>query len=121
MFDFLKKKNNNRYEIIVPATSANLGPGFDSLGISLDLYNHFIVGRTESGKYEFTGVKEEFQNDNNLVIVSAKAAYSYLKIKEIPFSLEIKENVPPCLKCELSSKTNLIELTSLPLPPEAPT
>lgn len=94
MFDFLKKKNNNRYEIIVPATSANLGPGFDCLGVSLDLYNHFFLKRTESEKYEFIGVKEEFQNDNNLVIVAAKATYSYLKIKEIPFSLEIKEEVP---------------------------
>lgn len=25
----------------VPATSANLGPGFDSLGLALDLWNHF--------------------------------------------------------------------------------
>jgi homoserine kinase len=28
-------------KVTVPATSANLGPGFDSLGIALDLYNHF--------------------------------------------------------------------------------
>ena len=27
----------------VPATSANLGPGFDSLGIALNLYNEFLV------------------------------------------------------------------------------
>ena len=27
--------------IRVPATSANLGPGFDSLGIALNLYNKF--------------------------------------------------------------------------------
>lgn len=92
MFDFLKKKNNNRYEIIVPATSANLGPGFDSLGISLELFNHFIIKRSD--KYEFINVKEEFQNENNLVIVGAKKTYQYLKKKEIPFSLEIIEEVP---------------------------
>ena len=91
MFDFLKK-NNNRYEIIVPATSANLGPGFDSLGIGLELFNHFYIKRSE--KYEFINVKEEFQNENNLVIIAAKKAYEYLKKKEIPFSLEIKEEVP---------------------------
>lgn len=28
-------------KVTVPATSANLGPGFDSLGMALDLYNHF--------------------------------------------------------------------------------
>ena len=27
--------------VIVPATSANLGPGFDSLGISLSIYNEY--------------------------------------------------------------------------------
>lgn len=31
----------------VPATSANLGPGFDSLGIALDLWNHFELLETE--------------------------------------------------------------------------
>ena len=28
-------------KVVVPATSANLGPGFDSLGIALTLYNEF--------------------------------------------------------------------------------
>src|SRR5512133_3490475 len=27
--------------ILVPATSANLGPGFDSFGLALDLHNRF--------------------------------------------------------------------------------
>lgn len=30
-------------EFRVPATSANLGPGFDSLGLALGLYNHFSL------------------------------------------------------------------------------
>src|SRR2546421_4536307 len=33
--------------VLTPATSANLGPGFDSLGLALQLYNRFEV--TESG------------------------------------------------------------------------
>ena len=28
-------------KVRVPATSANLGPGFDSLGISLSIYNEY--------------------------------------------------------------------------------
>ena len=92
MFDFLKKKTNNRYEVIVPATSANLGPGFDALGISFELFNRFIFKKSE--KYEFVNVKEDYQNEDNLVIVSAKETYKYLKKKEIPFVLEIIENVP---------------------------
>src|SRR5256885_16090348 len=34
--------------VLTPATSANLGPGFDSLGLALQLYNRFEV--TESGE-----------------------------------------------------------------------
>src|SRR3989442_1054943 len=33
--------------VLTPATSANLGPGFDSLGLALRLYNRFVV--EESG------------------------------------------------------------------------
>lgn len=36
-----------RLKITVPATSANLGPGFDSLGIALSLYNETVVEEHE--------------------------------------------------------------------------
>lgn len=35
--------------ITVPATSANMGPGFDSIGIALKLYNHVWVEKTAGG------------------------------------------------------------------------
>lgn len=34
---------------VVPATSANLGPGFDSLGLALGLYDEITVETTEAG------------------------------------------------------------------------
>ena len=34
---------------VVPASSANLGPGFDSLGLALSLYDEIIVETTDSG------------------------------------------------------------------------
>jgi homoserine kinase len=34
----------------VPATSANLGPGFDCLGLALDLWATITVGRSEPGR-----------------------------------------------------------------------
>ena len=33
----------------VPATSANLGPGFDTLGLALALYDELTVTATASG------------------------------------------------------------------------
>jgi homoserine kinase len=34
---------------VVPASSANLGPGFDSLGLALGLYDEIVLETTESG------------------------------------------------------------------------
>src|ERR1700741_5384925 len=34
---------------VVAASSANLGPGFDSLGLAVSLYDEIVVGTTESG------------------------------------------------------------------------
>jgi homoserine kinase len=34
---------------VVAASSANLGPGFDSLGLALSLYDEVVVDTTESG------------------------------------------------------------------------
>lgn len=34
---------------VVPASSANLGPGFDSIGLALGLYDEIVVETTESG------------------------------------------------------------------------
>ena len=33
----------------VPATSANMGPGFDCLGVAVKLYNEIEIEETESG------------------------------------------------------------------------
>ena len=32
----------NRVELQVPASTSNLGPGFDAIGLALNLYNEFI-------------------------------------------------------------------------------
>jgi homoserine kinase len=33
--------------IRVPATTANMGPGFDCLGLAVDLWNEVVVQRSE--------------------------------------------------------------------------
>lgn len=43
------------YEIVVPATSANMGPGFDSMGIAVSLYNSIRVERAERHSVEIQG------------------------------------------------------------------
>ncbi len=42
----------------VPATSANMGPGFDSLGIALGIYNTLRISEIESGIVVYNNSKE---------------------------------------------------------------
>ena len=44
----MKTKNLERVTVRVPATTANLGPGFDCLGVALDIWNEVTVGRGDS-------------------------------------------------------------------------
>ncbi|MBF7097052.1 homoserine kinase [Alkalibacter mobilis] len=59
--------------IKVPATSANLGPGFDVFGIALSLYNEFTITLTQ--KSSFKGCEKRFQNSSNLVYRSAQLLF----------------------------------------------
>ena len=78
----------------VPATSANMGPGFDSIGIAVELYNEFGFEETESG-LKFNGVAEEFCNENNVVYEAMMFCFN--KGKYNPKGLEIstiKQDIP---------------------------
>ena len=50
----------------VPASSANLGPGFDSFGIAWQLYNEIDFQLLEEGGLAIYGCEEQYQNENNL-------------------------------------------------------
>lgn len=56
-------------KIKVPATTANLGPGFDCLGLAFKLYSIFSFEEIEKG-FEITGCEEEYINEKNLVYTS---------------------------------------------------
>jgi homoserine kinase len=45
----------NSVRVRTPATAANLGPGFDSLGLALDLYNEIELGVAEDTTVEIEG------------------------------------------------------------------
>ncbi len=59
-------------KIRVPATSANLGPGFDCLGIALGLYNTYEISR--SNMLYLEGVPKEFNNEDNLFMQAYREA-----------------------------------------------
>jgi len=77
----------------VPATSANMGPGLDTLGVAFKLYNKFIVEEIETG-LEILGCDKKFANSNNLVYSSMLKTFK--RIKKTPKGVRItfKTDIP---------------------------
>ncbi len=69
-----------RVRVRVPATTANLGPGFDALGLALDLWNETEFVRTEGSCLEVTihGEGEGLlpTDEQNLIVASALQIFS---------------------------------------------
>lgn len=61
--------------ICVPATSANLGPGFDAIGIALRLYNQVWMEESESLEISSRDGTRVPQDASNLIFQSAKCLY----------------------------------------------
>ncbi|MBR2577428.1 MAG: homoserine kinase [Erysipelotrichaceae bacterium] len=76
----------------VPATSANLGIGFDCLGVAFDLYDRFEVEKAD--RWQFNGFLDEYANVNNLFVKAYKKACAYKKDKVIPLKVTLKAEVP---------------------------
>lgn len=77
-----------------PATTANLGPGFDSLGCAFQLYNKYTFELMEEG-LKIDGCPEEFSNESNLAYVSYKACMDYLGLPVGGIHITLDEtNVP---------------------------
>lgn len=82
----------------VPATSANLGPGFDTLGLALSLYDHLDVSvRIEPGvTVEVHGVGEgDVPTDETNLVVRAIAHTFAAYGQEMPGLNVIAHNVIP--------------------------
>lgn len=62
-------------KIKVPATSANLGPGFDSLGLALRLYNTVWMEESDGIRISTTDGTQVPQNEENLIYKTAKFLY----------------------------------------------
>ncbi len=81
--------------IRVPATTANLGPGFDAFGCALQLYTDVTFEETESG-LEITGCDEEFTGPDNLAYVSYCAVLASLSEEVKGVKIHIDANIPIC-------------------------
>ena len=88
----------------VPATSANLGPGFDCLGLALPIYNEITVEETvmpgsgveiniidETEKYDTLSIPKD---ENNIVYKAIELLYNFVGQTASDMKITIKTNIP---------------------------
>jgi homoserine kinase len=84
--------------VIVPATTANLGPGFDCIGAALTLYNKFkFTSHNQTGvTITVTGSEAEQvkTDENNLLYQAFVKLYQHLRQTPPPVHVEIELAVP---------------------------
>ena len=84
-----------RVTIRVPATTANLGPGFDAFGCALSLYTDVTFEEMEDG-LEITGCPEEFTGPDNLVYTSYCAVLNTMSEEVRGIKIHIDAHIPIC-------------------------
>ena len=82
--------------ITVPATTANLGAGFDCIGAALTLYNQFKFTPNESFKISVTGLEAQkvSTDEGNLAYQSFTKFYQHRGDRTPPVHIEIGLDVP---------------------------
>jgi len=84
--------------INVPATTANLGSGFDSFGFALDVWNRVIVERADEFSMTITGEGSDRLDcsSNNMVARMANKAMAALGVDDPPqLKFHCQNAVPP--------------------------
>src|SRR5215207_974143 len=82
--------------IRVPATSANLGPGFDTLGLALDLWNETVMTLAieHTVRINGEGAEKLSLGENNLIIQSAQKLAECVGKRLPPFHLDCVNRIP---------------------------
>ena len=84
-------------KVRVPATSANIGPGFDSMGIALGLYNYVTAEENNSGRLQINILDDSKkflpENENNLIYKSMKRVFEMVGHKCPGLKLTLENNI----------------------------
>jgi len=83
-------------DIIVPATSANLGPGFDSLGLALKLHNQISITPSKIASIAISGEGSDKPSilKNNAFVNIFSETFKRLVGKNENFKFKFQNNIP---------------------------
>ena len=82
--------------VSVPATSANLGPGFDTLGLAIDMRNEVVIkpARFHSVSLKGEGSSNPKLKDNNMFITTFNDFHQNLSTTPKQFRFEFQNKIP---------------------------
>jgi homoserine kinase len=84
--------------VVVPATSANLGPGFDSAGLALGLVDELVAMASDDPGVlvEVSGEGEDSvpRDESNLVVQCMQLAFDWLGVRPAGFVLRCANRIP---------------------------
>ena len=84
-----------RVTVRVPATTANLGPGFDAFGCALSLHTDVTFEETDCG-LEITGCDESFTGPDNMAYTAFCAVLASLSEEVRGVKIHINSQIPVC-------------------------
>ncbi len=84
-----------RVTVRVPATTANLGPGFDAFGCALSLYTDVTFEETDGG-LEITGCEEAYTGPDNMAYTSFCAVLASMSEEVRGVKIHIESQIPIC-------------------------
>lgn len=84
--------------IRVPASSANIGPGFDAMGLALEIHDEIIAMVTEDPgvlvEVEGEGSGEVPLDERHLVVQAMNAAFNFMSVKPAGFVIKCRNAIP---------------------------
>ena len=85
-------------QVSVPASSANIGPGFDSLAIALDLRDHYAAQILDDAVFDVDvtgeGADDIKKDKNHLVIKAMMKGFEFMGAKPRGIALRALNNTP---------------------------
>ena len=86
----------DKITVRAPATTANMGPGFDSLGMALELFNTISIERSDRFSIGITGngAGELSTGPDNMVYRGIAAVYDYLGFEPPALAVKCHNEIP---------------------------
>jgi homoserine kinase len=101
--------NKERLHLRLPATSANMGPGFDAVALALTLYLDIEAVPAKHYSIHASGRNADVCGalERNLLLHTYKTVLQEQRATEVPLALEMRNGIPLGMGCGSSAATRL--------------